>query len=686
MKAHQLAVRRTSPLRRFWGLIAGLGILLLFLVAGGIAAGGAVTLTTYHEYANQYEEPSLVAVNKPSAGAIILDRNGNQLYQFIDDKEGIRKPVKLADVSPYLIAATIATEDPTFFHNPGVNFRGLMRAGQESVDSLVQSGDPFTGTGGSSITQQLVKNLYIPQDERSEKSIDRKLREIVYAVEITKSASKEQILEWYLNEINYGGIYSGVEAASEGYFGKSAKDLTLGEAALLAGIPQSPGSLSPRTNLDATLARRNEVLGLMARFPAIDIGNGQTFSTSADEMAAAGQEPVTLVQDSFPIRAPHFVLTYVVPELEKMYGHDALLHDGLVITTTLDADLQDRAQTVLEYWIEQFEKVSNTHNGATTVIDPSTGEILVMLGSRDYYRDDIDGQINNLLAPNSPGSTFKPFVYLTGFMEKGWSPDTIIQDAPISYREANGTFFSPTNPGGGYHGPITIRNALGNSLNVPAFRAAIDIGVPSLVATAKKMGFTDLLDIYGPSMALGGVDFKAMDLAYGYSVLANNGVMAGQDTFAPNAEDEKTVSPVAILKVVDQEGNVRFDINQHRAQQQIAPSDKVAQITSILTDPGARCITFACSGLTIPGYNVAVKTGTSEPFDPNGPNGGKIGETWAFGYTPDLVVSVWAGNSNNAAIDNIFSTSISFRAMRDILLEAYKGRPVTQFPSLNPPR
>ena len=194
---------------------------------------------------------------------------------------------------------------------------------------------------------------------------------------------------------------------------------------------------------------------------------------------------------------------------------------------------------------------------------------------------------------------------------------------------------------------------------------------------AKRMGFTDLADIYGPSISLGGVDFKAMDLAYGDAVLANHVIMAGQDTFAPTKADESTVRPIAILKVVDNKGNVRFDVDQHRTQQRIVPQEQADMVADILSDPSARCITFGCGGLDVPGYKVGVKTGTSEPFDPNGPNRGKIGETWAFGFTPDLVVAVWAGNSNNSPIDNIFSTSISYRAMRDIMLESYKGRTAT---------
>ena len=679
MRAHQRKLRRVSPLHRVLTIAAAMTAVTLFLLVAGVAAATAIALYTYDRYAGQYVPPSRMTLNQPSSGAVILDRNGELLYEFVDDKAGIRTPVELEDVSPHLIAATIATEDPTFFQNPGMNFRGLVRAAKESFDSVIEGGDAFAGTGGSSITQQLIKNVYIPEEERTEKSIDRKLRELIYSAELTKAESKEQILEWYLNEISYGGIYSGAEAASQGYFGKSAKDLTLGEAALLAGIPQSPGVLDPKANLDGTLARRDQVIDLMEREVTIDIGHGRTYEVDSEALAEARDEEVALVDHDFPIRAPHFVFTYLVPQLEQMYGRDALLRDGLVITTSIDLELQDRALGVLRHWVGEFEQISNTHNGATMVIEPGTGEILVMLGSLDYYRADIAGEVNNALAFNSPGSTFKPFVYLTGFVEKGWDPNTIIHDSPVTFRESDGSVFSPTNPGGGYNGPTTIRDSLGNSLNIPAFKAAREIGVPSIVEMAKRMGFTDLRDNYGPAMALGGVDFKLFDLVYGYSVFASGGVMTGHNTLAPDRADERFLEPIGILEVVDRDGNVRFDIEDHRVQERIVPEDKAYLITDILSDPGARCITFGCTGLNIPGHRVAVKTGTSEPFDPRGPNAGKIGETWAFGYTPDFVVGVWAGNADNAPIDHIFSTSISFRAMRDILLEAYKDTTPTAF-------
>jgi membrane peptidoglycan carboxypeptidase len=351
---------------------------------------------------------------------------------------------------------------------------------------------------------------------------------------------------------------------------------------------------------------------------------------------------------------------------------------GLIVTTTLNLDLQHQAQAVLEARIREFEQISNTHNGAAMVVDPRTGEILVMLGSRDFFREDIDGNVNNLFAVNSPGSTFKPFVYLATFENLRWNANTIIEDTPVTVRQPDGTTFSPTNPNKGYNGRVRLRDALGNSLNVPAFKAAQQLGVDAIVKFAESIGFTSLNGSYGAAIAIGGVDLKAFDLTYGYATIANDGVLVGQDTFAPADTGERLIEPIGILKITDAHGHVLFDVEQHRAERRVIRSEHATMMADILSDPSAQCITFGCGGLSIPGHRAGVKTGTSEPFDPNGPNKGKIGETWAFGFTGDYAVGVWAGNSNNDPIVNIYSTSISFRAMRDILLAAYsvQGRQV----------
>jgi len=650
-----------------WKLLGALALFgLLAAVVGTISAVGI-----YQHYVSAFVPPDQVAINQPSLGAKVYDRNGRLLYEYVDDRDGLRQPVKLDAISDTFLAATIATEDNSFFTNPGVSVQGLARAAVENVNPF--SDGFFDGPGGSSITQQLIKNVYIPFDQRSSRSLQRKLKETTYAIELTRRYSKAQILEWYVNQISYGSVYNGVEAASRGYFGKPASELALAEAALLAGLPQSPLRYDPRSNPDAALARRNDVLDLMLRARRIQIGEDRYVDFGQDQIEAAKQEPLAIAESRFPIDAPHFVLTYVQPQLERLLGKDAVYRQGLSVYTTLDLDLQEQAQQALERWIREFENVSQSRNGAVIVIDPPTGEIRVMIGSRDYFREDIQGAVNNLVALNSPGSSFKPFVYLTSFLKLGWGPGTTIQDTPVTYREADGTVFQPQNPVvGSYQGSITVRNALGNSLNVPAFKTAQAIGVSDVVAAARKFGFTTLDGYYGPSIAIGGVDISALDLTYAYSMLANGGVRVGLPV-EPARLGDRTLEPVAVSKVKDRDGKVVFDAEEARRSEKVVPPEYAYLITSILSDPQAVCITFGCGGLNVPGYKVAVKTGTSSPFDPSGPNANKIGETWAFGYTRDFAVGVWAGNSNNAPVVNIYSTSISYRAMRDTMLGAYHG-------------
>ena len=484
-------------------------------------------------------------------------------------------------------------------------------------------------------------------------------------MELTNRYSKDQILEWYLNQIPYGGVYNGIEAAAQGYFGKSAKDLTLAEAALLAGIPACPNCYSPRENPAAAVARRHQVLVLMLEKDKI----------TPLEALAANQEPLQLAPNWFFIDAPHWVLSYVGPELEKMFGHQALYRGGLEVTTTLDLDLQKKAEAILEEKISDYEETAGGHNGALVALDPTSGEILAYVGSRDYFREDILGENDMAQAVNSPGSALKPFTYLTSFMKLGWGPGTLVLDTPASFTEADGTVFTPRNPSGDYKGPISIRTALGNSLNVPAFKVILATGVQDVVNTAKKMGLTSLTGSYGPSFTIGGVDVKLVDMVFGYSVFANNGVMRGTPTVLDLPEGDRTLDPISILRVEDAEGNVLYDANTARQEVEIVPPEYAYLVTSILTDPQAQCLTFGCGGLSIPGQQAAIKTGTSEPYE----NSRAIGDTWAMGYTPNLVVGVWAGNADNSPMWNILSTSISWRALRDFMEAALEGKPALTF-------
>ncbi len=667
------------------------------VVFTGVAIAGFVV---YNSHADDLLAPDELAINEASSGATILDRNGELLYEYVDDRAGLRRPVALESIAPAFVAATIATEDNSFFTNPGVNLKGLVRAAWENSPI---GGSVFEGSGGSSITQQLVKNVYIPPEARSERwseeGINRKLKETIYAIELTNRYDKEQVLEWYVNQISYGGVYNGIEAAAQGYFGKAAMDLTLAEAAMLAGIPQSPAKYDPVNNPESAKARRNEILDLMVRQSPIQIGEDTYYTPTAAEVAVAKAEEISISEKRFPIQAPHFVLQYLQPQLEQIVGRDALFRGGLIVTTTIDIDMQDEFQRIMEHRITAiepvsgltYENLSNSHNGAMMQIDPKTGEVIVMLGSRDYWDEENDGKNNNVTACNSPGSSFKPFAYLATFYELGWGPGTVILDTPVEYEDpAGGEPFVPSNPVGDFKGPITVRNALGNSLNIPANKAAAAVGADRVVDMATKLGFAQTFRLpwegdgtgcgtggYGPAVATGGVDVTLEEMVYGYSVLANGGIIRGVEPILAHLPGERTIDPVAILKIENELGEVIYDVEEHRKEEQVVEAEFAYLIWDILSDPQSQCLTFGCGGITIYDYKSGTKTGTSEPFDKDHRCAKKIGETWAFGYSPDLAVGIWAGNEDNDCIEHIYSTSISYRAMKDAFVAAHEDIPVT---------
>jgi len=673
---------------RWMSALAALAALSIIAVA----ALGAVAFGVYRSYADGLNPPDEVIAAQPSGGAQIFDRHGNLLYEYVDDRSGLRAPVKLEDMSPWIIAATISTEDDSFWTNPGVNPRGLLRAGLEALH--LRSADAGSATGGSSITQQLVKNIYISQGDRYKRSYTRKLKETIYAIELSNRYSKNQILEWYLNQISYGGLYNGVEAASMGYFGKHAKDLTLPEAALLAGIPASPSRYDPINNPEGAIARRNEVLRIMQKRNRVDVTaddgtklpasriqvneDGTTVDATDQAMYISTLAPLNIVPQRFPVQAPHFVFDVIQPQLEHDYGTEALHRGGLRVTTTLDMDLEQKAQDALNHWINEFEDQSNAHNGALVAIDPRTSEVLTYVGSRDYFNEDIQGQNDNAAGPNSPGSTLKPFTYAGAFENLGWGPGTEILDTPISFPDGD-KVFTPRNPSGDFHGIMSVHDALGNSMNIPAFKTALYEGVPNVVAEYKKFGMTTLDGrTYGPSVTIGGVDINLFDVTYAYSVLAAGGVMRGVPTRLSLDDGNRKLDPVTILQVTRANGDVLYPSeDDHRVkvqEEQVVSPQTAYQITSILSDPSAFCITYGCGALSI-GRPWSVKTGTSEPYE----DSHDIGETWTYGYTPDLVAGVWAGNSDNSHVHNILSTSISYRAVRDFMTEALANTPPSNF-------
>lgn len=689
----RLTRRGTGPLADGGGqrsraiIIAG-GIIASIMLAGVLIAGGLsiYALVQYGEISRGVVPPEQLIAQLPRGGARIYDRNGVLLYEFVDNLSGLRRPVPVDQISSNLVKATISVEDPTFYENNGVNTRGLIRAGVENFAPFLTGGNFLQGSGGSSITQQLAKNVYIPTNQRSDRSVDRKLREMVIALELTKKYSKDQILEWYLNSISYGGIYVGAEAASQGYFGKSSKDLTLSEAALLAGIPQSPGVYNPVSpaNFDAKTHglkkdgyaknRQWDVLQFMVRRGEI----------TQDEADRAWDEPIVFKANRFEILAPHFVLGRVATEVTKRFGEKALFSDGLEITTTLDATLQKKAEEILEKAIQEAGEPAGVHNGAFVAMNPRTGEIITYVGSRDYFREDIQGRNDNAASGNSPGSTLKPFTYLTAF-QKGWGTGTGILDTPFEMKDAaTGDPFVPRNPNGNFVGPITAASALGNSLNVTAIKTIIYAGVPETLKNLKAFGYTTFNSPggYGPALTTGGSDVSLVDQVFAYSVLANNGIMRGQPLLvdAPLEKDERQLEPVVLLKVKDYDGKTKYEFKQPD-ERRIVAAEYPYLITSILSDGKNQCITYGvCNALGLPnGFPSAAKTGTSAPFEDR-PN--LIGETWTLGYTPELVAGTWAGNSDNAPIQGITSTSVSLRTWRDYMVEAlaYLKKPATPFP------
>jgi membrane peptidoglycan carboxypeptidase len=651
-----IARRRRRRQRRF-GLPTALSLFFVPIAAAlGLAScAGLLGMGYVAEVSSKYPTAE-EAIAARGGGAAIHDRNGTLLFRFLDEGYGIQEHVALDQMSPWLQQATIAAEDASFYSNPGISVRGITRAAVENVRPGTEF---FAGSGGSSITQQLVKQIYFSPEERERRSIDRKIKEAILALRMTQKYEKDQILEWYLNEIPYGNLLVGAEAAAQGYFGIHAAELSLGQAAFLAGLPQSPAQYDPFLRYEDAKGRQAEVLDLMVRHGVID--------TELRDWAML--EPIELKPAPRPFLAPHFVL-YVADYLKPIVGEEALLHGGLTVWTTLDLPLQERANEILEENLLQYEDVSQGHNGAVVVINAPTGEILAMVGSRDYFRDDIAGRNNNAIALNSPGSTLKPFTYATAFMQ-GWGPDWPIIDSEITYTDAQGKKFTPRNPDGRTRGTIKAKEALGNSFNIPAFKTILWAGVDNVRNTAKSMGLTTLDTDLGPAMTLGGVDVTLLDLVYGYSTFANNGVMAGAPTYVSRPPGNRALDPIPVLRVTNREGAILFDATQPSYQPVIDP-EYAYMITDILSNDANRQITYGRgSTLNIPGHRVAVKTGTSEPYEERK----LIGDTWTVGYTPDIAVGVWVGNSDNTPMVNIASTTIAGRTWHDVMLRALEGRP-----------
>ncbi|PIP04657.1 penicillin-binding protein [candidate division WWE3 bacterium CG23_combo_of_CG06-09_8_20_14_all_40_14] len=598
-------------------ILVSLASMALFVVT----AGAIFSMALFSVYSAILPSPSKLTTRNIEQSTKIFDRNGKLLYEVFADKN--RTLVQLQDVSPSLIHATLSAEDSDFYKHRGFDLIGITRAGFNMLRGKgLQS--------GSTLTQQLVKNALLT----NERTINRKIKEILLSLQIERKYSKDDILKMYLNEAPYGGTAYGVEAASQYYFSKSSKDLTLAESALIAGLPQSPSYYSPfGANPENATARQHYVLWLMKTRGWVEKDGVRHFITE-EEYAAAREEVLKYASINHGIKAPHFVM-YVKSLLSRRYNENIVENSGLSVTTSLDLDFQEQAEEIVKSEVDKVKYLS-VGNAALVAIDPKTGQILAMVGSKDYFDMENDGNVNVTLSLRQPGSAIKPLTYITAF-ERGFTPSTVLFDVPTKFSGGEGQPpYIPVNYNGKYIGPTQIRYALANSINIPAVRMLKLIGVENVMDTAKKFGITTFSDPsrYGLSLTLGGGEVRLLELTNAFGVFASGGIYH---------------SPVGILKVADAKGNVLDEETSYKGEK-VIDSSYTYLISDILSDNNARAAVFGLgSNLVIPGHTVAAKTGTTND----------IRDNWTIGYTPSIVIGVWAGNNDNSPMAKGLASGIT---------------------------
>lgn len=552
--------------------------------------------------------------------AKIYDRTGAILLYDLSQKVR-RSVVPLDQISPYLKNASIAIEDNDFYQHKGIKIKSLIRA---FIANITERG---YSQGGSTITQQVVKNSLLTKD----KKITRKIKEIFLALKLERNLTKDDILTLYLNNSPYGGNIYGVEEATQLFFNKKASEVTLAEAAIIAALPQAPSTYNPYGGKkDLLLERKNLVLSNMYKLGMI---TEDEYNTAKNEVVVF--EPRNLGS----IKAAHFVM-YIKEQLEKKYGTEKLTEGGFKIITTLDYEMQKKGEDIVYNYVKNNQKRFNAENGSMVAIDPKTGQILAMIGSRDYFDTEIDGNFNIATAYRQPGSAFKPFVYATAFM-KGFLPQTVLFDTATEFSSSctpdsvpktpGAVCYNPQNYEGGFKGPMTIRMALGASRNIPAVKALYLVGVNPVLNTAKILGITNLENAsrYGLSLALGSAEVSVLDMTSAYGVFANDGVKN---------------TPVGILKIEDSKGNI---IEEYTPEPKRVIDEQVARLMNdVLSDPAARNSIFVRSYFK--NDTVALKTGTTN----------NSRDAWSIGYTPTISLGAWIGNNNNKPMAQIASALI----------------------------
>lgn len=575
----------------------------------------------------------------------IYDRTGTVL--LYDLHQDIRRTiVPYESISRHIKNASVAIEDDTFFQHSGIRPLRILKA---VLDNAL-SGDLLGGQGGSTITQQVIKNSVLVQ----EKSLTRKVKEWILAIRLEQVLTKDEILWHYLNESPYGGTIYGVEEASLSFFGKHASEVTLAEAAYLASLPQLPTYYSPYgKNIEALHKRKDLVL---SRMLANDFITGEEYEQAKAEVV------VFKPQMNSGIRAPHFVM-YIRDLLLQKYGEDSVAEKGYKVITTLDWELQEKAEEIVLRKALTNEESYNAENASLVATDPTNGDILVMVGSRDYFDTEIDGNYNIALAERQPGSSFKPFVYATAF-KKGYTPETVVFDlktqfstncAPDNFTSEDGCY-SPENYDLKFRGPVSLKNALAQSLNIPAVKTLYLAGVDDSLKMARDLGITTLTnrDQYGLTLVLGGGEVKLLEMTGAYGTFAQEGV---RNELRP------------ILRIEDGNGRVieEFDTQS----KQVLDREIALQISDILSDNAARTPLFgANSALHFPGRDVAAKTGTTNDKR----------DVWIMGYTPNLVVGAWAGNNDNSSMSELSGLIITplWREFMDVALPKIENKNFSQ--------
>ena len=552
--------------------------------------------------------------------AKIYDRTGNVLLYDLSQKIR-RSVVSLDQISPYIKNATIAIEDNDFYQHKGIKITSLIRA---VLANIIEGG---YSQGGSTITQQVVKNSLLTKD----KKITRKIKELFLSLKLERNLTKDEILTLYLNNSPYGGNIYGVEEASQLFFNKKSSDVTLAEAAIIASLPKAPSTYNPYgSNKDELLQRKNLVLLNMFKLKMI---------TKEEYESAKNETVVFQPRNLGSIKAAHFVM-YLKEYLEKKYGIEKLTDGGLKIISTIDYDMQKKGEDIVFDYIKKNQSRFNAENGSMVVIDPKTGQILSMIGSRNYFDTDIDGNYNITTAHRQPGSAFKPFVYATAF-NKGFLPQTVLFDTKTEFssdctpdsvpKSSQAVCYNPQNYEGGFKGPMSIRMALGASRNIPAVKMIYLVGVQSVINTARALGVSNLenASTYGLSLALGSAEVSLLDMTTAYGVFANDGIKN---------------NVTGILKIEDSKGNV---LEEYTPDPKRVISEQTSRmINDVLSDVVAR------NSIFVKNYFkddiVAIKTGTTN----------NSRDAWTIGYTPTLVVGAWIGNNSNKPMSQIASALI----------------------------